>query len=232
MEIEMEQESAYEPIIKQEQFEPQWPMPQLALNGGDVNMMDDTAPKLWSTHTPPPSTGPSAHTTPFQTPDSRVLPYMGTPSPARSNDGSSDIQEGSPRAFKCAVCNREFDQFHKLKYGLSQLLPRVPIFLPFAHSHCSHHTRYHDRPHACEKCGKSFGTKTHLERHINDKHEQRKKYFCTVHTCQYSKQGGKSFPRKDNWRRHMQNKHKIVNPAEPEEVVMGGTEEEMVQFGR
>jgi hypothetical protein len=68
-----------------------------------------------------------------------------------------------------------------------------------------------------------FGTKTHLGRHINDKHTKSKQYFCTQRNCPYSRQGGRSFPRKDNWRRHMQNKHNIQNPADPEEVTMDGT---------
>jgi uncharacterized Zn-finger protein len=95
----------------------------------------------------------------------------------------------------------------------------------------SHHTRYHYRRHVCEHqgCGRRFGTKTHLDRHINDKHTKSRHYFCTQHNCPYSKQGGKSFPRKDNWRRHMQNKHNITNPPDPEEMsiadeaVMEGT---------
>lgn len=87
----------------------------------------------------------------------------------------------------------------------------------------SHHKRYHERPHQCPQCDKRFGTKTHLDRHINDKHNKTRKYHCTVTGCAYSKQGGgKSFPRKDNWRRHMQNKHQQPNPPEPleEDAVM------------
>lgn len=72
-----------------------------------------------------------------------------------------------------------------------------------------------------------FGTKTHLDRHINDKHEKTRKFYCSVSDCPYSRQGGKSFPRKDNWRRHMQNKHGIAAKAAPEpefvDDVMGGT---------
>jgi hypothetical protein len=73
----------------------------------------------------------------------------------------------------------------------------------------SHHKRYHERPHECThpNCGKKFGTKTHLDRHINDKHNKTKKYHCTEAACSYSRHGGKSFPRKDNWRRHMTNIH-------------------------
>jgi len=61
-----------------------------------------------------------------------------------------------------------------------------------------------------------FGVKTHLDRHISDKHLKSRKFYCTFHECPYSKQGGKSFPRKDNWRRHMVNKHQVVPEAEPD----------------
>ncbi|KAI1462892.1 uncharacterized protein F4812DRAFT_448784 [Daldinia caldariorum] len=86
----------------------------------------------------------------------------------------------------CEECGRYFDQVHKL----------------------NHHKRYHDRKHGCpyEGCDKKFGTKTHLDRHINDKHVKSKAYHCIEPTCPYFK-GRKAFPRKDNWRRHMIKKH-------------------------
>lgn len=93
----------------------------------------------------------------------------------------------------------------------------------------SHHKRYHDRPHVCERpgCGKRFGTKTHLDRHVNDKHEQTRRYHCPEQTCSYSRQGGKSFPRKDNLRRHMLNKHQQSPQPDQEfdyvDVVMAGS---------
>lgn len=108
-----------------------------------------------------------------------------------------------PTSFACEICGSKFDQVHKL----------------------NHHKRYHERPHQCPQCDKRFGTKTHLDRHINDKHNKTRKYHCTVTGCAYSKQGGgKSFPRKDNWRRHMQNKHQQPNPPEPveEDAIMTG----------
>ncbi|KAI8956505.1 hypothetical protein F5Y11DRAFT_176291 [Daldinia sp. FL1419] len=86
----------------------------------------------------------------------------------------------------CEECGRFFDQVHKL----------------------NHHKRYHDRKHGCpyEGCDKKFGTKTHLDRHINDKHVKSRAYHCTEPTCPYFR-GRKAFPRKDNWRRHMLKKH-------------------------
>ncbi|KAH7037525.1 uncharacterized protein B0I36DRAFT_67341 [Microdochium trichocladiopsis] len=91
-----------------------------------------------------------------------------------------------PGSLICDECGRTFDQIHKL----------------------NHHKRYHDRKHECpyQGCDKRFGTKTHLDRHINDKHLKSKAFHCTEPGCAYFK-GGKAFPRKDNWRRHMVKKH-------------------------
>ncbi|WYZ39266.1 hypothetical protein EsH8_III_001180 [Colletotrichum jinshuiense] len=164
-----------------------------------------------SDHSPPmpghASSGPSYQTTPNTQIDS---------SPSPRSEGSSDIRNStspypgmqpSPRTFICDECGRFFDQVHKL----------------------NHHKRYHERPHECAhpNCGKRFGTKTHLDRHINDKHKKTKKFHCTVSTCPYSKAGGKSFPRKDNWRRHMVNIHQVTPMGDPEpdmvDEPMGGT---------
>ncbi|KAK0666319.1 hypothetical protein QBC41DRAFT_153513 [Cercophora samala] len=130
-------------------------------------------------------------------------PGLSAPSPATSAGLSPGGQE---KAFACNKCDRVFDQIHKL----------------------NHHKRYHDRPHECHHagCTMRFGTKTHLDRHINDKHFKTRKFYCTVHDCPYSKQGGKSFPRKDNWRRHMVNKHQLTPTTDPEpefidEVMVG-----------
>ena len=90
------------------------------------------------------------------------------------------------------------------------------------HRPFSHHKRYHERPHECPhpNCDRRFGTKTHLDRHINDKHNKTRKYHCTEAGCPWSRQGGKSFPRKDNWRRHMQNKHGCNPEHDPVEEVV------------
>lgn len=85
-----------------------------------------------------------------------------------------------------------------------------------------HHQRYHSKDHKCQYpgCDKGFGTKTHLQRHINDRHEKKKKYHCAIQGCDYSRAGGKAFPRKDNWKRHMTKIHQMENRdlPEPEEV--------------
>lgn len=92
---------------------------------------------------------------------------------------------------------------------------------PAAANANSHHKRYHERPHECtfRDCGRRFGTRTHLDRHVNDKHSKSRKYHCTEEGCPYSVPGGKSFPRKDNWRRHMVNKHGVQPEHEPIEVI-------------
>jgi hypothetical protein len=90
-----------------------------------------------------------------------------------------------------------------------------------ADSPCSHHRRYHDRPWSCTHCDRSFGTVTHLNRHVNDKHKQTRKYYCTQPGCDYSRQGTKSFPRKDNWKRHMRKKHAVEPKDPPDEDYLG-----------
>lgn len=67
-------------------------------------------------------------------------------------------------------------------------------------------------------CGKGFGTKTHLQRHINDRHEKKKKFHCCVAGCDYSRYGGKAFPRKDNWKRHMVKIHGMDTKQLPQPI--------------
>ncbi|KAI0405537.1 hypothetical protein F4802DRAFT_606798 [Xylaria palmicola] len=128
-----------------------------------------------------PDTRPTVSPSPFPAiPEHSKL----KPDPGVSPSSSKPSPQPSPLA--CPECGREFDQIHKL----------------------NHHKRYHDRTHECTYpgCDRKFGTKTHLDRHINDRHLKLKAYHCTEPTCAWFK-GGKSFPRKDNWRRHMIKKH-------------------------
>lgn len=184
--------------------------PDIEVNGqgfDDFDMLNFEVSDIisdWST--PPASSELSVSNT--NTPDTRLTePYTASPSP-RSDIGQAGGQLGtSPRAFACDQCHRVFDQIHKL----------------------NHHKRYHDRPHECTHpgCTMRFGTKTHLDRHINDKHNKTRKFYCTQPDCPYSRQGGKSFPRKDNWRRHIMNKHRITPESDPGpqyvDELMGGT---------
>lgn len=128
-----------------------------------------------------PDTRPTASPSPFP-----AIPENGQlkPDPGVSPNSSRPSPASGPLV--CPECGREFDQIHKL----------------------NHHKRYHDRTHECPyaDCDRKFGTKTHLDRHINDRHLKLKAYHCTEPTCAWFK-GGKSFPRKDNWRRHMIKKH-------------------------
>ncbi|ODA78692.1 hypothetical protein RJ55_06074 [Drechmeria coniospora] len=148
------------------------------------------------------STDGSSHNTP--------LTQLDSPSPGSMN--SSDFRHSvSPQpvvpasksgSWRCDEpgCHQQFDQPHKLR----------------------HHQRYHSKDHKCNypNCGKGFGTKTHLQRHINDRHEKKKKFHCSVPGCDYSRAGGKGFPRKDNWKRHMMKIHKMdqAQLSEPVEV--------------
>lgn len=112
-----------------------------------------------------------------------------------------------------------FPRLATMSHQKSITFVNSPIFLFVYNSvltkSYSHHTRYHLRNYPCQHpgCGKRFGTKTHLDRHINDKHEKSKRYHCIEPTCAYSREGGKAFPRKDNWRRHMTNIHKYPPSA-------------------
>ncbi|OAA53476.1 zinc finger protein 2 [Niveomyces insectorum RCEF 264] len=146
----------------------------------------------------PPSRAASTRNTPLSVPGSDLPSRPVSPlSNAASTPGH--LSSSSPRSFACDECGRAFDQIHKL----------------------NHHKRYHDRPHECTvaNCGMRFGTKTHLDRHVNDKHSKSRKYHCTEEGCPYSVPGGKSFPRKDNWRRHMVNKHGVHPDHDPIEVI-------------
>ncbi|KAI0423886.1 hypothetical protein F5Y09DRAFT_336227 [Xylaria sp. FL1042] len=128
-----------------------------------------------------PDTRPTASPSPFPT-----IPEHGKLKPDPSKSPYPSKPPPVPGQLVCPECGREFDQIHKL----------------------NHHKRYHDRTHECTYagCDRKFGTKTHLDRHINDRHLKLKAYHCTEPTCPWFK-GGKSFPRKDNWRRHMIKKH-------------------------
>ncbi|KAI1291272.1 hypothetical protein F5Y03DRAFT_388541 [Xylaria venustula] len=128
-----------------------------------------------------PDTRPTASPSPFPT-----IPEHGKPKPDLSISPNPAKLSSLPDKLVCPECGREFDQIHKL----------------------NHHKRYHDRTHECTfaGCDRKFGTKTHLDRHINDRHLKLKAYHCTEPSCAWFK-GGKSFPRKDNWRRHMIKKH-------------------------
>ncbi|KAK4218819.1 zinc finger transcription factor ace1 [Rhypophila decipiens] len=173
--------------------------PEIEINGLDIENFDmdsfiaENEFDMSDFSTPPASSDLSA----TNTPDTRLTePYTASPSPRSDFDPKNAGQLGtSPRAFACDQCHRVFDQIHKL----------------------NHHKRYHDRPHECPHagCTMKFGTKTHLDRHINDKHNKTRKFYCTQPDCPYSRQGGKSFPRKDNWRRHIMNKHRITPDSDP-----------------
>ncbi|KAK2608672.1 hypothetical protein QQS21_002783 [Conoideocrella luteorostrata] len=155
------------------------------------------------------STGSSTENTPSTQLDSPSPGSMNSSDFRHSASPQPGFQSSKTGLFRCDEpgCNQVFDQAHKLK----------------------HHQRYHLKDHKCpyKNCGKGFGTKTHLQRHINDRHEKKKKFHCAISGCDYSKSGGKAFPRKDNWKRHMTKIHNMDQKDLPEPVEidseMGGT---------
>ncbi|KAG5761910.1 hypothetical protein H9Q72_009988 [Fusarium xylarioides] len=178
----------------------------------DSSIRHPSYPSDASTPLPGPAfTNPSSLSTPATQLDT-PSPHSGTSSDYRhsvspGNAVSNPSPSNGSHACDEPGCNQVFDQPHKLK----------------------HHQRYHTKDHKCPypNCGKGFGTKTHLQRHVNDRHERKKKFHCAVQGCDYSRQGGKGFPRKDNWKRHMTKIHNMDQRHLPEPVEvdqeMGGT---------
>lgn len=179
------------PHHHQQQYQQQY------MNGNAAHYPQQPQQQMGLPLTPPPK-GMNNFNSPLMVPGYEGP--NGSASPA-SNQGSTPRHGSSlsPRVHTCEECGRVFDQVHKL----------------------NHHKRYHERPHECvvANCGMRFGTKTHLDRHVNDKHSKSRKYHCTEDGCPYSLPGGKSFPRKDNWRRHMINKHGVQPDHDPIEIV-------------
>ncbi|RDA90663.1 hypothetical protein CP533_6827 [Ophiocordyceps camponoti-saundersi (nom. inval.)] len=124
-------------------------------------------------------------------PDSPREGWLTSPDSQSSNSPKSPntVSRDETGFFRCDEpgCSQFFDQLHKLK----------------------HHQRYHSKAHKCtySGCDRAFGTKTHLDRHINERHEQRRRFHCPIPDCIYHHAGGRSFSRRDNWRRHMMSKH-------------------------
>ncbi|KAG6010115.1 hypothetical protein E4U21_000149 [Claviceps maximensis] len=201
-------QGALQGALKREHYD----VPMLDLHSHDhltPSVITETSrhPSYSSDHsTPVPgalSTGPSAENTPSTQLDS--------PSPGSMNSSgfrySTSPQPGLASPSKVEVlrcdepgCSQAFDQPHKLR----------------------HHQRYHTKDHKCpyHYCGKGFGTKTHLQRHINDRHDKKKKFHCAIPGCDYSKSGGKAFPRKDNWKRHMTKIHNMHQQQLPEPIAI------------
>lgn len=88
----------------------------------------------------------------------------------------------------------------------------------------SHHKRYHTKPQQCPHCERSFGTVTHLRRHINVVHNTTVQFYCKVETCKFFRvdSQSKGFARKDNWRRHINTAHRM--DANYLDVVKAGPE--------
>src|ERR1700737_3776545 len=76
----------------------------------------------------------------------------------------------------------------------------------------SHHCKAHTRPFKCSTCLSRHTTKRQVDRHVNDYHDQKERYFCTVFTCKRSMTGrSKPFSREDNCRKHMRRAHRFTD---------------------
>ncbi|KAK3317110.1 hypothetical protein B0T19DRAFT_5291 [Cercophora scortea] len=92
-------------------------------------------------------------------------------------------------------------------------------------SKLKYHVERHTRPYICPdpECGKDFGSKGDLERHIGSVHPARAppgsltRYVCWEEECD-----GRTFPRRDNFKEHMK-VHKRKNYGKQE--LGGGAEE-------
>jgi len=76
----------------------------------------------------------------------------------------------------------------------------------------NHHCKTHTRPFQCSICLSRHATKRQVDRHINDCHDQRERYFCTAPACKRSMAvHGKPFTREDNCRMHMRRAHRFTD---------------------
>lgn len=76
----------------------------------------------------------------------------------------------------------------------------------------NHHCKTHTRPFQCSICLSRHATKRQVDRHINDCHDHRERYFCTASACKRSVAGlGKPFTREDNCRKHMRRAHRFTD---------------------
>ncbi|KEY68634.1 hypothetical protein S7711_00514 [Stachybotrys chartarum IBT 7711] len=146
------------------------------------------------------------------------FPVAASSEPSSHNTPSTMLDSPSPES----ADSSDFRYSASPQLGYSMPSPRSALFR-CDEAGCSqnrHHQRYHSKDHKCTYpgCSKGFGTKTHLQRHINDRHEKKKKYHCAIQGCDYSKAGGKAFPRKDNWKRHMTKIHNMDSSRLPEPV--------------
>ncbi|PFH62769.1 hypothetical protein XA68_11992 [Ophiocordyceps unilateralis] len=126
---------------------------------------------------------------------------LGEDSLTSSDYRSSNSPKSPSTASRAAYRSDEFDPYRCNEPGCDQA---------FDHLHkLKHHQRYHSKSHKCTfaGCDRAFGTKTHLDRHINERHDKKRKFYCPIPDCLYHKTGGKGFSRRDNWRRHMVAKH-------------------------
>jgi hypothetical protein len=105
------------------------------------------------------------HTSPQPSLSSQTLPErLSFDSTERSQEDDEATATSSQFPCREPSCSRTFSKQYKLKSVL-------PFFSEADKTDSnSHHMRYHAKSKQCPTCSKSFGTVTHLERHINSAH--------------------------------------------------------------
>jgi hypothetical protein len=102
-------------------------------------------------------------------------------------------------------CNKVFPSVHTYKCAA------YPFVAMCSTNVISHHSKSHTKPFKCTHCPARRATKRHLDRHVNENHNNLEKYYCSVAECKRSlDNGGKPFPRIENCRRHMKMVHKFI----------------------
>jgi hypothetical protein len=126
---------------------------------------------------------------------------------SRSSSVDCSLALSSADGISCTwpSCNKTFPSMHVYKY------------IVFAHSSIyhtdkfSHHVKNHAKPFQCALCPARHATKRHRDRHINDRHQNTERYYCSVPSCTHSiASGEKAFRRIENCRRHMMRVHKFT----------------------
>jgi len=92
---------------------------------------------------------------------------------------------------------------------------------------CSHHFKSHTKPFQCPHCPTRQSTKRHIDRHVNERHVNQEKYYCSAIGCKRSLNGeygfgGKHFPREENCRKHIRSKHWGIENAHGRSGEIGG----------
>lgn len=199
------QNSHETPSLASDYREPTTSWDDTALGQDLIHEPDELAPGTWDSffesgpvHTevscldlPPPAA--------VNEPDS----FETTPSASESRKSSSPSTSNTPGKTTAGTLQRSL-------YCLD--CPDLPPFLKL-HEYNRHRKR-HDRPHQCsvEDCGRRFGFKKDLQRHVKEKHQQwpsSETFFCQIVGCNRSADGSRGgFKRNSDLARHRRKVHK------------------------